>query len=124
MSFLAWETHSTCGFPGQENHSCDISTQKTHECSFLITSNVHQLIDLLMMPNISPTLLTVATEPRDDKFRLQVLADPADFGKLVTVSFVGFGTAFLASFPGDDTGFLPTGFEGDFDCVLLILSNY
>jgi hypothetical protein len=23
-------------FPGQENHSCDISTQKTHECRFLI----------------------------------------------------------------------------------------
>jgi hypothetical protein len=24
------------GFPGQENHSCDISTQKTHSCGFLI----------------------------------------------------------------------------------------
>jgi hypothetical protein len=24
------------GFPGQENHSCDISTQKTHSCDFLI----------------------------------------------------------------------------------------
>jgi hypothetical protein len=23
------------GFPGQENHECDISTQKTHECHFL-----------------------------------------------------------------------------------------
>jgi hypothetical protein len=23
-------------FPGQENHSCDVSTQKTHSCGFLI----------------------------------------------------------------------------------------
>jgi hypothetical protein len=29
------------GFPGQENHSCDISTQKTHSCGFLIV--LHRL---------------------------------------------------------------------------------
>jgi hypothetical protein len=33
--FLGWETHETArrvGFPGQDNHECDISTQRTHEC--------------------------------------------------------------------------------------------
>jgi hypothetical protein len=37
--FLTWETHSTCShvdFPGQENHLCDIYTQKTHSCGLLI----------------------------------------------------------------------------------------
>jgi hypothetical protein len=29
----------SCGFPGQENHSCDISTQKTQSCDFLIRDN-------------------------------------------------------------------------------------
>jgi hypothetical protein len=33
--FVGRETHETTGwvgFPGQENHECDISTQKTHKC--------------------------------------------------------------------------------------------
>jgi hypothetical protein len=34
LSKLCWSR----GFPGQENHSCDISTQKTHSCGFLIIS--------------------------------------------------------------------------------------
>jgi hypothetical protein len=38
VGFLGRETHKTTGrvgFPGPENHECDISTQKTHECRFL-----------------------------------------------------------------------------------------
>ena len=39
--FLAQEMHSTCGlvhFLGQENHSYNISTQKTNSCGFLFIS--------------------------------------------------------------------------------------
>jgi hypothetical protein len=35
--FLGRETDkTTVGFPDQENHECDISTQKTHSCRFLL----------------------------------------------------------------------------------------
>jgi hypothetical protein len=44
------------GFPSQENHSCDISTQKTHSCGFLIVSLVWHCI---MLCNIRYWLLPV-----------------------------------------------------------------
>jgi hypothetical protein len=31
------------GFPGQENHSCDISTKKSHSCGFLIVPLIFKL---------------------------------------------------------------------------------
>jgi hypothetical protein len=33
-----WQPYHMSGFLGKENHSCDISTQKTHSCDFLIVS--------------------------------------------------------------------------------------
>jgi hypothetical protein len=54
--FLAWDPLDlrSRGFPGQENHECDISTQKTHSYGFLIVPNHCWMWSPIFQIQISP----------------------------------------------------------------------
>jgi hypothetical protein len=54
--FFEWKYHewfSGPGFPGQENHVCDISTQKIHECRFLfITCHYYKYFEAFLVRHV------------------------------------------------------------------------
>jgi hypothetical protein len=48
------------GFPGQENHECDISTQKIQECCFLfITCHYYEYLEAFLARIVANAMSTI-----------------------------------------------------------------